>query len=83
MREQEQAARRVCRGAVDAAELRTLVRGWHGRCAAARNGRGLAVGDTRLALLAHRIKTSAGKELEVLVSKDFKLVDAREHAARP
>ena len=29
------------------------------------------------------IKTSAGKELEVLVSKDFKVVDAREHPARP
>jgi hypothetical protein len=27
------------------------------------------------------IKTSAGKELEVLVSKDFKVVDAREHPA--
>ena len=29
------------------------------------------------------IRTSAGKELEVLVSKDFKVVDAREHPARP
>ena len=29
------------------------------------------------------IKTSAGKELEVLVSNDFKVVDAREHPARP
>ena len=29
------------------------------------------------------ITTSAGKELEVLVSKDFKVVDAREHPARP
>ena len=29
------------------------------------------------------IKTSDGKELEVLVSKDFKVVDAREHPARP
>lgn len=29
------------------------------------------------------IKTSAGKELEVLVSKDFKVLDAREHPARP
>ena len=29
------------------------------------------------------IKTSAGKELEVLVSKDFKVVDAREHPAHP
>ena len=29
------------------------------------------------------IKTSAGKELEVLVSKDFKFVDARERPARP
>ena len=29
------------------------------------------------------IETSAGKELEVLVSKDFKVVDAREHPARP
>ena len=29
------------------------------------------------------IKTSAGKELEVLVSKDFAVVDAREHPAHP
>ena len=29
------------------------------------------------------IKTSAGKELEVLVSKDFEVVDAREQPARP
>jgi hypothetical protein len=29
------------------------------------------------------IKTSDGKELEVLVSKDFSIVDAREHPARP
>ncbi len=29
------------------------------------------------------IKTSDGKELEVLVSKDFEVVDAREHPARP
>jgi hypothetical protein len=29
------------------------------------------------------IKTSAGKELEVHVSKDFKVVDARERPARP
>ena len=29
------------------------------------------------------IKTGAGKELEVLVSKDFKVVDAREHPPRP
>lgn len=29
------------------------------------------------------IKTSAGTELEVLVSKDFEVVDAREHPARP
>jgi hypothetical protein len=29
------------------------------------------------------IETSGGKELEVLVSKDFKVVDAREHPARP
>jgi hypothetical protein len=29
------------------------------------------------------ITTSGGKELEVLVSKDFKVVDAREHPARP
>ena len=29
------------------------------------------------------IKTTDGKELEVLVSKDFKIVDAREHPARP
>lgn len=29
------------------------------------------------------IETSAGKELEVLVSKDFEVVDAREHPAHP
>jgi hypothetical protein len=29
------------------------------------------------------ITTADGKELEVLVSKDFKVVDAREHPARP
>jgi hypothetical protein len=29
------------------------------------------------------ITTSAGKELEVLVSKAFEVVDAREHPARP
>lgn len=29
------------------------------------------------------IRTSAGKELEVLVSKDFDVVDAREHPAHP
>ena len=29
------------------------------------------------------VETSAGKELEVLVSKDFKFVEAREHPARP
>jgi hypothetical protein len=29
------------------------------------------------------IKTSAGKELEVHVSKDFKVLDAREHPAHP
>jgi hypothetical protein len=29
------------------------------------------------------ITTSAGKELEVLVSKDFKVLDAREHPAHP
>ncbi len=29
------------------------------------------------------ITTSGGKELEVLVSKDFEVVDAREHPARP
>jgi len=29
------------------------------------------------------ITTSAGKELEVLVSKDFEVVEAREHPARP
>jgi hypothetical protein len=29
------------------------------------------------------VRTSDGKELEVLVSKDFKVVDGREHPARP
>ena len=39
-------------------------------------------GDSSAPYESH-IKTSAGKELEVLVSKDFKVVDAREHPARP
>ena len=39
-------------------------------------------GDSAAPYESH-ITTSAGKELEVLVSKDFKVVDAREHAARP
>src|SRR4051812_34421702 len=39
-------------------------------------------GDSAAPYESH-ITTSAGKELEVLVSKDFAVVDAREHAARP
>jgi hypothetical protein len=39
-------------------------------------------GDSNAPYESH-ITTSAGKELEVLVSKDFKVVDAREHPARP
>ena len=39
-------------------------------------------GDSSAPYESH-ITTSAGKELEVLVSKDFKVVDAREHPARP
>jgi len=39
-------------------------------------------GDSSAPYESH-IRTSAGKELEVLVSKDFKVVDAREHPARP
>jgi hypothetical protein len=39
-------------------------------------------GDSAAPYESH-IKTSAGKELEVLVSKDFKVLDAREHPARP
>jgi hypothetical protein len=39
-------------------------------------------GDSRAPYESH-ITTSAGKELEVLVSKDFEVVDAREHPARP
>ena len=39
-------------------------------------------GDSSAPYESH-IKTSAGKELEVLVSKAFKVVDAREHPARP
>jgi hypothetical protein len=39
-------------------------------------------GDSSAPYESH-IKTSAGKELEVLVSKDFKVLDAREHPARP
>jgi hypothetical protein len=37
-------------------------------------------GDSSAPYESH-IKTTAGKELEVLVSKDFAVVDAREHAA--
>jgi hypothetical protein len=39
-------------------------------------------GDSTAPYESH-IKTSAGKELEVLVSKDFTVVDAREHPAHP
>ena len=39
-------------------------------------------GDSAAPYESH-ITTSAGKELEVLVSKDFTVVDAREHPARP
>ena len=39
-------------------------------------------GDANAPYESH-IRTSAGKELEVHVSKDFKIVDAREHGARP
>ena len=39
-------------------------------------------GDSAAAYESH-ITTSAGKELEVLVNKDFEVVDAREHPARP
>jgi len=39
-------------------------------------------GDSAAPYESH-IKTSAGKELEVLVSKEFKVVDARERPAHP
>ena len=39
-------------------------------------------GDSAAPYESH-IKTSSGKELEVLVSKDFKVLDAREHPAHP
>jgi hypothetical protein len=39
-------------------------------------------GDSAATYESH-ITTSAGKELEVLVGKDFTVVDAREHPARP
>ena len=39
-------------------------------------------GDSAAPYESH-ITTSAGKQLEVLVSKDFEVVDAREHPARP
>ena len=39
-------------------------------------------GDSAAPYESH-ITTGAGKELEVLVSKDFKVLDAREHPARP
>ena len=39
-------------------------------------------GDSAAPYESH-ITTSAGKELEVLVSKDFKVLDAREQPARP
>ena len=39
-------------------------------------------GDSSAPYESH-IETSAGKQLEVLVSKDFKVVDAREHRGRP
>jgi hypothetical protein len=39
-------------------------------------------GDSAAPYESH-IETSAGEELEVLVSKDFEVVDAREHPAHP
>ena len=39
-------------------------------------------GDSSAPYESH-VETSAGKELEVLVSRDFKVVEAREHPARP
>ena len=39
-------------------------------------------GDSNAPYESH-ITTSAGKELEVHVSKDFKVVDASEHPAHP
>ena len=39
-------------------------------------------GDSAAPYESH-VTTSAGKELEVLVSKDFEVVEAREHRARP
>jgi hypothetical protein len=39
-------------------------------------------GDSAAPYESH-IQTSAGKELEVLVSKDFEIVDAHEHPAHP
>ena len=39
-------------------------------------------GDSSAPYESH-VKTSAGQELEVLVSKDFAVVDAREHPAHP
>ena len=39
-------------------------------------------GDSAAPYESH-ITTKAGKELEVLVSKDFKVLDAREHPAHP
>jgi hypothetical protein len=39
-------------------------------------------GDSAAPYESH-ITTSAGKELEVLVSKTFEVLDAREHPARP
>ena len=39
-------------------------------------------GDSAAPYESH-VETSAGKQLEVLVSKDFEVVDAREHPARP
>ncbi len=50
--------------------------------AAQTSGGTLQVGDSTAPYESH-ITTSGGKELEVLVSKDFKVVDAREHPARP
>ena len=39
-------------------------------------------GDSTAPYESH-IRTSAGQELEVLVSASFEVVQAREHAARP
>ena len=65
---------RSLRGVSDSGNSQPVPRLIHGRVRAETNG------DAAAPYEAH-IRTSAGKELEVLVRKGFEVVEAREHPA--